>query len=222
MPYVEINNLGKVYGSGSIKCQALKNVNLSVKEGEFVCIMGASGSGKTTLLNIISGLDTPSSGSVFVNGVNIFEKNAISLARYRRRDIGIVFQHYNLIHVLTVRENIELQIRLDHKTPIKEEIDLIIKKLGLEGVQHKLPNQLSGGEQQRVAIGRALAAKPMLILADEPTGNLDSKNGENILKLIQSISYENKITIIMITHDSNVAKYADKVYKLKDGEILSN
>lgn len=220
MSYIEINNLGKVYGTGNNKCQALKNVNLSVKEGEFICIMGASGSGKTSLLNIISGLDTPSSGNVFVNGVNIFEKNSTSLARYRRRDIGIIFQNYNLIRVLNARENIELQVRLDHRKPIKEKIDFIIEKLGLESLQHKLPSQLSGGEQQRVAIGRAIAAKPMLILADEPTGNLDSKTGEDILNLIRSISLENKITIIMITHDQNVAKYADKIYYLKDGQII--
>lgn len=220
MAYIELNNVGKVYGEGENRCQALTEINLRVKEGEFLAIMGASGSGKTTLLNIIGGLDNPTSGEVLVNGINLMDKNKSSLARYRRRDVGIIFQQYNLIRVLTVRENIELQMRLDHKIPDASFVEYILNKLGLKDVQDKCPDQISGGQKQRVAIGRALLTKPMLLLADEPTGNLDSSTGIEIMNLIKEISKESKQTIILITHDNNVARYADRVINIKDGTIL--
>ncbi|WAW14501.1 ABC transporter ATP-binding protein [Peptostreptococcus equinus] len=220
MAYVELINIGKVYDKGENKFNALKNINLKINEGEFVVIMGPSGSGKTTLLNIIAGIDTPTSGSILINEIDLKDKNKSSLARYRRRDIGIIFQQYNLIRVLTVRENIELQVRLDNKKPDKEDVDNLMDSIGLKKLENKFPDQLSGGEQQRVAIARALAANPILLLADEPTGNLDSKTSNEILKIIKNISRNNKQTIIMITHDINVADYADRIINIKDGQII--
>lgn len=219
MAFLKLENVGKVYGTGDNRYQALKDIDLEVKKGEFVAIMGQSGSGKTSLLNIIGGLDNPSSGRVIVNGADLSQKNKSALSRYRRRDVGIIFQQYNLIRVLNARENIELQIKLDHKKVNKKEIDYLVEKLGLWDKQNKFPDELSGGQQQRVAIGRAIASKPMLLLADEPTGNLDSQTGEEILKLIKNISKDSKQTIIMITHNEEVAKYADRIVKIKDGKI---
>lgn len=219
MAFLKLENVGKVYGTGDNRYQALKDIDLEVKKGEFVAIMGQSGSGKTSLLNIIGGLDNPSSGRVIVNGADLSQKNKSALSRYRRRDVGIIFQQYNLIRVFNARENIELQIKLDHKKVNKKEIDYLVEKLGLWDKQNKFPDELSGGQQQRVAIGRAIASKPMLLLADEPTGNLDSQTGEEILKLIKNISKDSKQTIIMITHNEEVAKYADRIVKIKDGKI---
>lgn len=220
MAYVELINIGKVYGIGEMKFHALKNINFRVNNGEFIAIMGPSGSGKTTLMNIIAGLDSPTSGSVLINEIDLKEKNKSSLARYRRRDVGVIFQQFNLIRILNVRENIELQVRLDDKKPNKKEIDELIEKLGLKKLENKFPDQLSGGEQQRVAIARALAVNPILLLADELTGNLDSENSIEILTLIKNICKESKQTIIMITHDSEVAKFADRIVNIRDGEIV--
>ncbi len=220
MAYIELRNVGKVYGKGENKYEALKDISLDVKEGEFLAIMGPSGSGKSTILNMIAGLDTPTSGNIFVNGVDICEKNKSALDRYRRKDIGVVFQQYNLISVLTVRENIELQVRLDHRKVDKKDIDYIINKLGLDKIENKFPSQLSGGEQQRVAIGRSLAVGPMILLADEPTGNLDSETGDEIIKLIEEMSEKNNQTIIMITHDERLANRADRIVRIQDGKII--
>ena len=219
MAFLKLENVGKVYGTGENRYEALKDIDLEINRGEFVAIMGQSGSGKTTLLNIIGGLDNPTSGRVIVNGSDISQKNKSALSRYRRRDIGVIFQQYNLIRVLNVRENIELQVKLDHKKPNKKEIDYIVEKLGLSDKQHRFPDELSGGQQQRVAIGRAIATKPMLLLADEPTGNLDSETGKEIMNLIAGISKEENQTVILITHNEEIAEYADRVIRIKDGRI---
>ena len=187
--------------------------------GEFVAIMGPSGSGKTTFLNMVGGLDKPTSGRIFINGIDICSKSKSSLARYRRRDVGIVFQNYNLVRILSARENIVFPIRLDHKKPDLDYIDSIINKLGIGDKGNKFPDQLSGGEQQRVAIARAMVTKPMLLLADEPTGNLDSDTGMEILRLIRKIVDEEGQTVIMITHDEEVAKIADRVVYIRDGVV---
>ena len=219
MEYIEIENIGKVYGKGENRHIALQDINFKIEQGEFVAIMGPSGSGKTTLLNIIGGLDSPSSGRIYINGVDLGLKSKSSLARYRRKDVGIVFQNYNLVRILNVRENIEFPIRLDHKKPDTEYIDILMDNLGIEELSEKYPDQLSGGEQQRVAIARAMVAKPMLLLADEPTGNLDSQTSMEILKLIRDIVDENGQTVLMITHDINVAQVADRVICIRDGRV---
>lgn len=219
MSYIEIKNLGKVYGTGDNRHMALDGVDLNIDKGEFVAIMGPSGSGKTTFLNMVGGLDKPTSGRIFINGIDICSKSKSSLARYRRRDVGIVFQNYNLVRILSARENIEFPIRLDHKKPDLDYIDSIINKLGIGDKGNKFPDQLSGGEQQRVAIARAMVTKPMLLLADEPTGNLDSDTGMEILMLIRKIVDEEGQTVIMITHDEEVAKIADRVVYIRDGVV---
>ncbi|MFR1317755.1 MAG: ABC transporter ATP-binding protein [Peptostreptococcus anaerobius] len=219
MSYIEIKNLGKVYGTGDNRHMALDGVDLNIDKGEFVAIMGPSGSGKTTFLNMVGGLDKPTSGRIFINGIDICSKSKSSLARYRRRDVGIVFQNYNLVRILSARENIKFPIRLDHKKPDLDYIDSIINKLGIGDKGNKFPDQLSGGEQQRVAIARAMVTKPMLLLADEPTGNLDSDTGMEILRLIRKIVDEEGQTVIMITHDEEVAKIADRVVYIRDGVV---
>ena len=219
MSYLEIKNLGKVYGTGDNRHMALNGVDLNIDKGEFVAIMGPSGSGKTTLLNMVGGLDQPTSGRIFIHGIDICSKSKSSLARYRRRDVGIVFQNYNLVRILSARENIEFPIRLDHKKPDLDYIESIISKLGIGDKGNKFPDQLSGGEQQRVAIARAMVTRPMLLLADEPTGNLDSDTGMEILRLIRKIVDEEGQTVIMITHDEEVAKIADRVVYIRDGVV---
>ncbi|TZE79988.1 ABC transporter ATP-binding protein [Calorimonas adulescens] len=212
-------NLNKVYGKGENKVHALKNINIEVEKGEFLAIVGPSGSGKSTLLHLLGGLDKPTEGTVEIDGVDIYKLSEDKLAIYRRRNIGFVFQQYNLIPVLNVRENIEMPVRLDKKIPDKEYIDDLIEFLGLTERQNHLPNQLSGGQQQRVAIGRALAAKPSIILADEPTGNLDTKTTGEVMNLIKSSIKKYNQTLVLITHNENIAQSADRILSIVDGEI---
>ncbi|OXT05302.1 ABC transporter ATP-binding protein [Thermoanaerobacterium thermosaccharolyticum] len=212
-------NLSKVYGKGENKVHALKDININVEKGEFLAIVGPSGSGKSTLLHLLGGLDKPTEGTVEIDGVDIYKLSEDKLAIYRRRNIGFVFQQYNLIPVLNVRENIEMPVRLDKKIPDKEYIDDLIEFLGLTERQRHLPNQLSGGQQQRVAIGRALAAKPSIILADEPTGNLDTKTTDEVMNLIKSSIKKYNQTLVLITHNENIAQSADRILSIVDGEI---
>ncbi|SCL88429.1 ABC transporter ATP-binding protein [Sporanaerobacter sp. PP17-6a] len=219
MPILKTVNLNKIYGEDENRVYALKNINMSVDKGEFVAIIGPSGSGKSTLLHLLGGLDRPTEGTVKINGDDIYKFSEDMLAKYRRTNIGFVFQQYNLISVLDARENIELPIRLDKKIPDKEYIDKLINFLGLTERQEHFPNQLSGGQQQRVAIGRALAAKPSIILADEPTGNLDTKTTEEVMKLLEMSSREFNQTLIVITHNTSIAKKAERVISIVDGKI---
>lgn len=212
-------NLSKVYGKDENKVHALKDININVDKGEFLSIVGPSGSGKSTLLHLLGGLDKATEGTVEIEGVDIHKLSDDKLALYRRRNIGFVFQQYNLIPVLNVRENIEMSIRLDNEIPDKEYIDDLIEFLGLTERQNYLPNQLSGGQQQRVAIGRALAAKPRIILADEPTGNLDTKTTEEVMSLIKSSIKKYNQTLVLITHDENIAQSSDRILSIVDGEI---
>jgi len=219
MQVLKTINLNKIYGEDENRVYALKNINMSVDKGEFVAIIGPSGSGKSTLLHLLGGLDRPTEGTVKINGDDIYKFSEDMLAKYRRTNIGFVFQQYNLISVLDARENIELPIRLDKKIPDKEYIDKLINFLGLTERQEHFPNQLSGGQQQRVAIGRALAAKPSIILADEPTGNLDTKTTEEVMELLEMSSREFNQTLIVITHNTIIAKKAERVISIVDGEI---
>ena len=212
-------NLSKVYGKDENKVHALKDININVEKGEFLAIVGPSGSGKSTLLHLLGGLDKPTEGTVEIDGVDIYKLSEDKLAIYRRRNIGFVFQQYNLIPVLNVRENIEMPVRLDKKIPDKEYIDDLIEFLGLTERQRHLPNQLSGGQQQRVAIGRALAAKPSIILADEPTGNLDTKTTGEVMNLIKNSIKKYNQTLVLITHNENIAQSADRILSIVDGEI---
>lgn len=212
-------NLGKTYGKGDTKVEALKAVNLSVSKGEFVSVVGPSGSGKSTLLNMLGALDFPTSGKVFIDNRDIFTMNEEELSVFRRRNIGFIFQAYNLLPELNVEENIVLPLLLDYKKPDQQYIEEIIDILGLADRKHHLPNQLSGGQQQRVAIGRALSSRPAIILADEPTGNLDSKNSKDVINLLKlSVDRYNQ-TLIMITHNQNYASFADRVLNVEDGIV---
>ncbi len=211
--------LCKTYGIGETKVEALKEVTFSVSKGEFVSIVGPSGSGKSTLLNMLGALDFPTSGNVFIDGRDIFKMNEEELSVFRRRNIGFIFQAYNLVPELNVEENITLPLLLDYKKPDQQYIDEIVDILGLADRKHHLPNQLSGGQQQRVAIGRALSARPAIILADEPTGNLDSKNSKDVINLLKlSVDRYNQ-TLIMITHNHNYASFADRVLNVEDGIV---
>ena len=219
MEILRTENLSKIYGKGETKVEALKNASFSIEKGEFVSIVGPSGSGKSTLLNLIGALDNPTSGKVFLNGRDIFVMEEEELAVFRRRSIGFIFQAYNLIPELNVEENIVLPLLLDYKKPDKEYIEELLNTLGLTDRRHHLPNQLSGGQQQRVAIGRALAARPAVILADEPTGNLDSRSSRDVIDLMKLSVDKYRQTLLMITHNENYASYGDRVFRVEDGIV---
>ena len=219
MSILEAKDLRKIYGSGDTEVRALDGVNLSVENGEFVAIVGTSGSGKSTLLHMLGGLDRPTSGSVTVDGKDIFQLKDEALTIFRRRKIGFVFQSYNLVPVLNVYENIVLPIQLDGQKVDEDFVGKIVKTLGLDGRLDALPSQLSGGQQQRVAIARALAAAPAIILADEPTGNLDSKTSQDVLSLLKVTSQKFSQTIVMITHNEEIAQMADRIIRIEDGRI---
>ena len=220
MSILETRNLRKIYGSGDTEVRALDGVNLSVDSGEFVAIVGTSGSGKSTLLHMLGGLDRPTSGSVSVDGKAIFSLKDEALPIFRRRKIGFVFQSYNLVPVLNARENIVLPIQLDGRQVDEDFLDKIVNTLGLEKKLGSLPSQLSGGQQQRVAIARALAAAPAIILADEPTGNLDSRTSQDVLSLLKVTSQKFAQTIVMITHNEEIAQTADRIIRIEDGRIV--
>ncbi|WP_041701518.1 ABC transporter ATP-binding protein [Gottschalkia acidurici] len=219
MDILVTENLCKTYGKGETKVEALKNVTISVAKGEFVAIVGPSGSGKSTLLNMLGALDVPTSGKVFLDGNDIFTMKEKELTVFRRRNIGFVFQSYNLVPELNVEENITLPLLLDYKKPDKNYIEELLEVLGLTERKHHLTNQLSGGQQQRVAIGRALATKPSIILADEPTGNLDTKNTKDVIDLLKLSVQRYNQTLIMITHNPNIASFADRVLNVEDGIV---
>lgn len=220
MEILKVENLTKVYGKDNNKVVALDNVSFTVEKGEFIAIVGASGSGKSTLLHLIGGVDTPTSGKVFIDGQDIYKLNSDKLAIFRRREVGLIYQFYNLIPILTVEENITLPLELDNRKVDKFELNEIIKLLGLERRRNHLPNELSGGQQQRTSIGRAIITKPAIILADEPTGNLDSKASEEVVTLLQKMNKDYKQTIIMITHNLEIASYTDRIITIEDGKIV--
>lgn len=220
MEILRVENLTKVYGSGTTKVIALDDVSFSVEKGEFVAIVGASGSGKSTLLHLIGGVDHPTSGKVFIDGKNIYNYDDDKLAIFRRRQVGLIYQFYNLIPILNVVENITLPLDLDNRKPDSGYLNQLIKLLGLENRKNHLPNELSGGQQQRTSIGRALITNPTIILADEPTGNLDSKSSDEIMELLKKSNREYKQTIIMITHNMEIAKCADRIIQIEDGRIV--
>lgn len=220
MEILKTENLIKIYGEGDAQVHALAGVNFSVEEGEFVSIVGTSGSGKSTLLHMLGGLDRPTSGKVYVGGKDIFSLKKDELTIFRRRKIGFVFQSYNLVPVLNVYDNIILPIELDGNIVDKDYIDQVINLLGLKEKLNNLPSQLSGGQQQRVAIARALAAKPAIILADEPTGNLDSKTSQDVLSLLKVTGERFGQTIVMITHNEEIAQLADRIIRIEDGNII--
>ena len=220
MEILRVENLTKIYGKDSTKVIALDDVSFSVEKGEFVAIVGASGSGKSTLLHLIGGVDRPTKGKVFIDGKDIFSFNDDKLAIFRRRQVGLIYQFYNLIPILNVEENITLPLSLDNRQIDKERLNEMLKTLGLEKRRNHLPNELSGGQQQRTSIGRALITNPTIILADEPTGNLDSKSSDEIIALLKKTNKELKQTIIMITHNMEIAKIADRIIKIEDGKIV--
>ena len=221
MEILRVENLTKIYGKKEAKVVALDNVSFSVKKGEFVAIVGASGSGKSTLLHLIGGVDRPTKGKVYIDGKDIFALDDDKLAIFRRRQIGLIYQFYNLIPILNVEENITLPLALDNRKVSNEELENMLNHLGLEKRRYHLPNELSGGQQQRTSIGRALITRPTIVLADEPTGNLDSKSSDEIVALLKKSNKELKQTIIMITHNLEIAKMADRIIKIEDGKIVS-
>lgn len=219
MKILEVNHLSKTYGKGDTMVKALDDVSFTVEQGEFVAIIGPSGSGKSTLLHILGGVDTPTGGNVVIGGEDISRLNETALAIFRRRQIGLVYQFYNLIPILTVEENLTLPLLLDGRKPDKRQIDSLVNRLGLSNRLNHLPNQLSGGQQQRVSIGRALINNPALMLADEPTGNLDSENSKEIVSLLKQFNKELNQTVIIITHDEKIALSADRIISIEDGRI---
>lgn len=221
MEILSAKDLCKSYGSGENSVQALNHVSISVENGEFVAVIGTSGSGKSTLLNLLGGLDTPTSGEVLISGKKLFQMNEEARTIFRRRNIGFVFQNYNLVPVLNVYENIVLPIELDGSKVDTEYVKTILHTLGLEQKVQAMPNQLSGGQQQRVAIARALAAKPAILLADEPTGNLDSKTGMDVIALLKMTSQAFHQTIVMITHNEEIALMADRMIRIEDGKVVN-
>ena len=222
MAFIEIKNLCKVYGKGEVEVKALDNINLNIEQGEFVAIVGPSGSGKSTLLHLLGGVDKPTSGEVIIKGESIYKLKEKELSILRRRKLGFVFQFFNLIPVLTAEENIEMPVLLDNGKIDKNYMNELLKLLGLEERRNHHPSELSGGQQQRVSIGRALANKPSIILADEPTGNLDSKNSKEVLELLKYCAKKYNQTLILITHDINIAKSADRVITIEDGQITTD
>lgn len=220
MEILKVENLTKIYGSGDTEVKALNNVSFSIEKGEFVAITGSSGSGKSTLLHLLGGVDRPTSGKVYINGQDIFQMNDDNLAIFRRREVGLIYQFYNLIPILNVEENIVLPLHLDSRKVDKKNLDDLIKRLGLEKRRNHLPNELSGGQQQRTSIGRALITNPAIILADEPTGNLDSKSSDEIVEILKKSNRDYKQTIIMITHNLEIAACADRIIKIEDGKIV--
>lgn len=222
MEILKVENLTKTYGKGDTKVVALDNISFSVEKGEFVSIVGASGSGKSTLLHLLGGVDRPTSGTIFVGGENVYKLNETNLAIFRRREVGLIYQFYNLIPILNVTENITLPILLDDKKVDEKYLNELIETLGLKDRLNHLPNELSGGQQQRVSIGRALMNRPSILLADEPTGNLDSKSSKEIIDLLKLSNKKYNQTIIMITHDYNLALAADRIITIGDGHIISD
>lgn len=222
MEILKVEHLTKTYGEKNTLVTALNDINFSVEKGEFVAIVGASGSGKSTLLHILGGVDKPTSGKVYVNDNDVFSFNETNLAIFRRREVGLIYQFYNLIPILDVKENMELPILLDNKKSDEEYLNELIETLGLKNRIHHLPNELSGGQQQRVSIGRALMNHPALLLADEPTGNLDSKSSKEIMELLELSNRKYHQTIIMITHDQNLAMHANRIITIDDGKIIKD
>ena len=222
MEILKIENLCKTYGKNEAKVDALKNINLSINKGEFVAIVGPSGSGKSTLLHLIGGVDKPSEGTVYINDVDIYNLKEKDLSIFRRRNVGLIYQFYNLIPVLSVKENILLPAELDNRKIDQEYLDDLLKTLGLKERENHLPNELSGGQQQRTSIGRALVNRPAIVLADAPTGNLDSKNSKEVIELLKLSVKKYKQTLVMITHDPNIALQADRVITIEDGMIKSD
>ena len=222
MDILKIENLSKIYGEGENQVKALDNVSFSVPKGQFVAIIGPSGSGKSTLLHILGGVDRPTSGKIYLDGQDVYAQNEDQLAIFRRRQVGLIYQFYNLIPVLNVTENITLPVLMDGKKVDKAYLDELVGLLSLKGREKHLPNELSGGQQQRVSIGRALINNPAVMLADEPTGNLDSKNSHEILELLKLSHKKYGQTLIVITHDSNIALQADRIITINDGKIASD
>lgn len=219
MDLLEVKELSKQYGSGDTAVQALKNVSFTVPKGEFVAIVGESGSGKSTLLNLIGGLDTPNNGEIYIDGNDIFSMNDNAMTVFRRRNIGFIFQAFNLLPELSVEQNIMFPVLLDYQKPDKVYLEELLDILNLKERRNHLPGQLSGGQQQRVAIGRALFTRPSLILADEPTGNLDSANSREVIALLKEASTKYEQTIIMITHNMNISRSADRILNVSDGVV---
>ena len=222
MDILSIEHLTKVYGTGPAAVRALDDVSLTIEAGEFVAIVGSSGSGKSTLMHLMGGVDRPTSGTVRMNGEDVYKRTDEQLAVFRRREVGLVYQFYNLIPVLDVEENITLPVRMDGRKVNEQRLHALVSSLGLKGFEHHLPNQLSGGQQQRVAIGRALMNSPAIVLADEPTGNLDSKNSVEIMRLLRSSNRDLRQTLVVITHDEDVALMAPRVIAIEDGRMVSD